>query len=241
MSNHHVWEEKAQWWRDTFAGGTDPEYVEQILPLTIQHIKGARRVLDCGTGEGQIARTAKEAGAGLVIGIDRSNAMIEEAASRHGGVQFIRAAISALPFCDQSFDAVTTCLVLEHVEELQQSISEISRVLEPGGRFLLFINHPLLQTPNSGWIDDHILEEQYWRIGPYLTEDLTLEEVEAGVKIPFFHRPLGTYINLLARAGLFVTEMVEPPPPPGFIAGAEEYTDAATIPRLLLLHCQKRT
>ena len=30
-------------------------------------------------------------------------------------------------------------------------------------------------VPHSGWIDDHILDEQYWRIGPYLHEDLTLE------------------------------------------------------------------
>jgi hypothetical protein len=113
-------------------------------------------------------------------------------------------------------------------------------VLRPEGRFLLFINHPLLQTPNSGWIDDHILEEQYWRIGPYLVEDRTLEEVEAGVKIPFLHRPLSRYINLMAENGLFVTRMVEPAPPPGFIAKAEEYEDAATIPRLLLLRSEKR-
>jgi excinuclease ABC subunit C len=53
---------------------------------------------------------------------------------------------------------------------------------EPGGRFLFFLNHPLLQTPNSGWIDDQVLDppEQYWRIGPYLVEDETIEEVEKG-------------------------------------------------------------
>jgi SAM-dependent methyltransferase len=240
MSNDDaVWEEKAQWWRDTFAAGDDPEYVEQILPLTREHIAGAKRVLDIGTGEGQVARTVKDAGAESVIAIDRSTAMLEEAKARGGDITFLQADVANLPFDDASFDAVTTSLVLEHVEELDKSIREISRVLAPKGRFLLFINHPLLQTPNSGWIDDHILEEQYWRIGPYLVEDKTLEEVEAGVKIPFIHRPLSTYVNLLARAGLFVTQMVEPAPPPGFIAKAEEYADAATIPRLLLLRTEK--
>lgn len=239
MSDDAVWEEKMQWWRDTFAAGDDPEYVEQILPLASKHIAGAKRVLDVGTGEGQIARTAKDAGAKFVVGVDRSAAMINEAASRHGGVEFLRADVAHLPFADSSFDAVTTCLVLEHVAELEESISEIARVLRGAGRFLLFINHPLLQTPNSGWIDDHILEEQYWRIGPYLVEDRTLEEVEPGVKIPFLHRPLSRYVNLLAANGLFITEMVEPAPPPGFIAAAEEYADAATIPRLLLLRCEK--
>ena len=53
-------------------------------------------------------------------------------------------------------------------------------MLQPGGSFLLLLNHPLLQTPGSGWIDDHILEEQYWRVGPYLPGDSTLEEVAPG-------------------------------------------------------------
>ena len=53
-------------------------------------------------------------------------------------------------------------------------------MLEPGGRFLLFLNHPLLQTPDSGWIDDQILDEQYWRVGPYLPEDVRHRGGRAG-------------------------------------------------------------
>ena len=55
-------------------------------------------------------------------------------------------------------------------------------MLEPGGRFAFFLNHPLLQAPNSGWIVDHILDEQYWRIGPYLVEDVSMEELAPGVR-----------------------------------------------------------
>jgi hypothetical protein len=114
-------------------------------------------------------------------------------------------------------------------------------VLEAGGAFLFFLNHPLLQTPDSGWIDDQMLDppEQYWRIGPYLVEDESVEEVEKDVFIPFIHRPLSRYVNALAKQGLLVERMVEPPPPPGFLARAPEYPDAATIPRLLLLVLRK--
>ena len=108
-----------------------------------------------------------------------------------------------------------------------------------GGRFLFLLNHPLLQTPNSGWIDDHILEEQYWRIGPYLTEDATLEEVEKDVFIPFIHRPMSRYLNALADSGLYLTHLEAPAPPPGFMERAQEYAEAATIPRLLLLRTEK--
>jgi SAM-dependent methyltransferase len=117
----------------------------------------------------------------------------------------------------------------------------VGRVLAPGGRFLFFLNHPLLQTPGSGWIDDTILEEQYWRIGPYLVEDRSLEEVDKDVWIPFIHRPLSRYINTLIDAGLVITRMEEPAPPPGFLARAEEYQAAATIPRLLFLRTEKLT
>ena len=81
--------------------------------------------------------------------------------------------------------------------------------------------------------------EQYWRIGPYLVEDETIEEVEKGVFIPFIHRPLSRYVNALADAGLTLRRMEEPAPPPGFLARAAEYEAAATIPRLLFLRCEK--
>ena len=58
--------------------------------------------------------------------------------------------------------------------------------------------------------------------------------------LPFAHRPLSRYVNLLAGQGLLVTRMEEPPPPPGFLSRAEEYSDAATIPRLLFMRAEKQ-
>ena len=141
----------------------------------------------------------------------------------------------ALPFPSGSFDAVVACLVFEHIEAVDEALAEVGRVLKPGGRFLFFLNHPLLQTPGSGWIDDRILDEQYWRIGAYLVEDSGLEEMDKDIWIPFVHRPLNRYVNAMAAAGLVIERMEEPPPPPGFLERAEEYKDAATIPRLLFL------
>ncbi len=233
-----VWEAQAKWWQDTFTDGADVEYKEQILPIAAEHLAGARCVLDLGTGEGQLARLAAKVGAEFVVGVDRSFAQIEVAHER-GGAHFVRADAGALPWGDESFDAVSASLVLEHIDSVEEVIAEISRVLCPGGRFLLLINHPLLQTPGSGWIDDQILMEQYWRIGPYLKVDRTMEEVEPGVTIPFVHRPLSHYINAMAKVGLLVTQMVEPAPPPGFLAQAEEYADAASYPRLLFLRTEK--
>jgi SAM-dependent methyltransferase len=147
----------------------------------------------------------------------------------------------ALPFRSGTFDAVVSCLVFEHVRDSDAAIAEVARMIRPGGRFALFLNHPLLQVPNSGWIDDHVLDppEQYWRIGPYLVEDESIQEVDPGVFLPFVHRPLSRYVNALIANGLLLRHMDEPAPPPGFLDRAPEYREAATIPRLLLLVADK--
>ena len=234
-----LWETHAGWWQTAFTDGADAEYVEQIIPMAAEHLAGMARVLDVGTGEGQLARVAAAAGAS-VVGVDPSWAQLAAAGHRGGGPCYLRAEAVALPFPAGVFDAVLACLVFEHIEGMDEAIAEVGRVLQPGGRFLFFLNHPLLQVPGSGWIDDHILEEQYWRIGPYLVEDVSLEEVDKDVFLPFVHRPLSRYVNALAAAGLYVTRMEEPPPPPGFLARADEYSAADTIPRLLFLLAEKR-
>ena len=181
------------------------------------------------------------AGSPVVVGVDLSANQIREAARRAGGPVYARASADRLPFADGAFDAVVACLVFEHIDAVDESIAEVARVLESGGRFVFFLNHPLLQTPDSGWIDDQILDppEQYWRLGAYLDEAATMEQVEKGVFIRFVHRPLHRYVNAMAAHGLLIERMVEPSPPAGFLAQAPEYLEAATIPRLLLLITRK--
>jgi SAM-dependent methyltransferase len=236
-----VWERHAGWWQAAFTQGADVEYDEQLLPMAARHLAGARRVLDLGCGEGQLARRAVDGGARHVVGVDLSAAQIREARRRGGGPSYVRGTVTEVPARSAWFDAIVACLVLEHVEDLDGALDEVQRVLRPGGRFVVLVNHPLFQTPGSGWVDDRVLDppEQYWRVGPYLPEAVTVEQVDAGVRLPFFHRPLGRYVNALAARGLFVTRMAEPAPPPRFLAMAPQYADAATIPRLLLLRAER--
>jgi SAM-dependent methyltransferase len=239
--SRELWEEHAGWWIDGFTDGADPEYEEQILPLAASELAGASSVIDIGCGDGQIARMIAATGAD-VVGVDPTWNQIRVAHERGGGARYVRAAADALPVPDAAFDAAVACLVFEHIDDVDGAIAEVARVLAPGGRFCFFLNHPLLQTPGSGWIDDQIIDppEQYWRVGPYLTEAETIEEVELGVYIRFLHRPLSRYLNALTEHGLTLEHMAEPAPPPGFLARASEYTEAASIPRLLYLRLRKR-
>lgn len=231
-----TWDDHADWWQREFTGGVDPEYVEQIIPLVRDHLAGARRVIDVGTGEGQIARALASDNV-EVIGVDPTTAQMELAAARAGGPVYAQGGAGALPIRSASADGVVVCLVFEHVDDLEGAIGEVARVLEPGGRLLLFLNHPLLQTPGSGMIVDHILDppETYWRIGPYLPEAVTVEEVQKGVFVRFVHRPLSRYVNTIIDTGMVLEAMIEPAPPPGFLAKAPEYEHEVVVatPRLL--------
>lgn len=237
-----MWEdpEVSLWWQREFTDSVDPEYTEQILPLIAKALDGQSLVFDVGTGEGQVARMLAAQGS-TVFGADPFIAQVGEAKKRSGGPTYLQAEAAAAPFADESFDAAVACLVFEHIAEVDCAIAEVARVLKPGGKFLFLLNHPLIQTPDSGWIDDHMVDppDQYWRLGPYLVECHTSEEVHKDVFIEFIHRPLSRYLNSLADNGLTLRRMDEPAPPESFLAKSPARAAASAIPRLLALHLTK--
>ena len=180
---------------------------------------------------GRSRALACRGGAELVVGARPDpRADHGRAAARRRSRAIVRGTAEALPFRAATFDAAIACLVFEHIVGYEAAIAEVARVLKPGGRFVFMLNHPLLQAPNSGWVIDVDLDEQYWRVGPYLVPDLTMEQIAPGVVLPFVHRPLSHYVNAMARNGLLIERMEEPEPPEGFLAKAQEYRDAAIDP-----------
>jgi SAM-dependent methyltransferase len=274
MDANPGWDELAPWWRETFTHGADLEYEHQILPLAVQHLAGRRRLLDLGTGEGQLARrlmaaggadasdNASAAAAGragtdraagarsvlprddsapeIVVGLDSSAAQLANARAEGGGPQWVRGNGEFLPFANASFDAVVCCLVIEHATDPDALLAEVARVLGERGRFLLLINHPIVQGPGSGLVDDAILGERYWRIGPYLPERVDVEQVDKGVNVSFAHRPLSRYLNPLADLGLFLTRMDEPEPPFEFLCGSIDMEFERAMPRLCVMVFERR-
>jgi SAM-dependent methyltransferase len=236
--NEELWERHAGWWQREFSAGADSEYVDQILPLVARHLHGAHRVLDIGCGEGQVARRIAASGA-EVIGLDPTSSQISTARDRAGEPRYARARADALPCRSEAFDSVVVCLALEHVDAFEEAIQEVARTLEPGGTFVLVLSHPLLQAPGSGWIDDRIVGEHYWRIGEYLRDVVAVDEIASGVSLRFIHRPLSRYVHAMGNAGLLIEDMEEPPPPRRLLADTWDYAEAVTIPRVLLVRARR--
>src|SRR5262245_44971753 len=91
-----------------------------------------RRILDvgCGLGDDAAALAALVATGGAVVGVDSSQAMIDEARRRHGGVAgltFDVADAAHLPFDDASFHACRIDRVLQHIADPAPVVREMAR------------------------------------------------------------------------------------------------------------------
>ena len=97
-------------------------------------VRPGDRVLDACCGTGDLALAALEAG-GDVVGLDFSERMLERARRKSDAVEWVQGDVTALPYEDGSFDAVTVGFGIRNVPELQAGLRELARVLRPGGRF----------------------------------------------------------------------------------------------------------
>lgn len=112
---------------------------------------GPGEVLDAGMGGGVVCQQLEERG-WRVAGIDISPRMVELAHARlpHVRDRLVEGSILALPYGDGRFDAVVVTGVLEYVErELAQALSEVSRVLRPGGAAVVSL--PNYGSVQSAW------------------------------------------------------------------------------------------
>ncbi|MGD9646625.1 MAG: class I SAM-dependent methyltransferase [Pirellulales bacterium] len=121
--------------------------MERLLRDRKFDLRGAKTILDVGSGAGQILKhlmrfADRDA---CITGIDLSHKMLLRARQRLRARQWLRgrrpglsvADITRLPFADRSFDCVTCGYVLEHLPDARHGLAELARVLRPGGRMLL--------------------------------------------------------------------------------------------------------
>jgi ubiquinone/menaquinone biosynthesis C-methylase UbiE len=101
-------------------------------------LSGGERVLDLGCGAGEFIAVAAQAGAAQVVGADVAEAALARARRRlPAGDLRVVPFDGPLPFTDNAFDVVWASEVIEHVADTARWLSEVRRVLAPGGRLLI--------------------------------------------------------------------------------------------------------
>lgn len=134
-----------RWWRPSFvrvAGGAQRPSFDEEYQWVVQRLAGARGgpVLDLSCGPGLFARRLAESGAfAHVYALDPSEAMLHqcvEGGAKSCGVELVRADASYLPFADASLAGIHAGAALHLWPNPNEGISEVARVLRPGGVFV---------------------------------------------------------------------------------------------------------
>jgi len=130
----------------------------------IKKYKKGKRLLDVGCGTGHFLKYLKDRSEPFEIyGVEPSQ-ILRRAARKNTNLPVKNGLLDSLPFPDAYFDVVTCYDVLEHSKKLKRNLSELKRVLKPGG--LLFIQAPnyesiMANLTGNRWdwwcIPDHVL------------------------------------------------------------------------------------
>jgi arsenite methyltransferase len=123
------------------------------LPIDWLNIPPGGTALDVGSGPGSITASLAHAVGpeGLALGVDISEPMLARAVRAAAGPQvgFLRADAQRLPLRDETVDAAVSIAVLQLIPDPAATLSEIARVLRPGGRLAVMV--PILRLPIDLW------------------------------------------------------------------------------------------
>ncbi len=212
------WDHVAPWYDSLVSDGGTDFHQAIIIPgiLHLLQLQKGERALDLGCGQGVISRAMQRAGA-RVTGVDLSANLIEAARQRSPKeVEFIVGDARRLDFAKEAeFDAAAWALSAQNMDSIDRVFAECGRVLRVGGRMVVVIIHPAFRIPRqSRWRLDEEQKQLHREVNVYLNP----------LKIPIdmkpfknpkraitwtYHRPLHTYVNGLAAAGLWVNALEE--------------------------------
>jgi SAM-dependent methyltransferase len=122
-------------------------------PIEWLNIPPGGIALDVGSGPGSVTASLADAAGpdGLALGVDISEPMLARAVRAEAGPQvgFLRADAQRLPLRDQTVDAVVSIAVLQLIPDPFAALSEIARVLRPGGRLAVMV--PVVRGAPELW------------------------------------------------------------------------------------------
>jgi len=122
--------------------GIDVKWRKKVLKFIVEN--NPKTILDVATGTGDLViQFAKKTNAKKIVGLDLSEGMLSIARKKVANldmkdtIEFVRGDCEVLPLKDNSFDSVTVSFGIRNFENLEKGLSEIYRVMQPGGRFVI--------------------------------------------------------------------------------------------------------
>ncbi|RMA57729.1 bifunctional demethylmenaquinone methyltransferase/2-methoxy-6-polyprenyl-1,4-benzoquinol methylase UbiE [Ulvibacter antarcticus] len=132
--------------------GSDIKWRKKVIKMVAA--TNPESILDIATGTGDLAiKFATNSSASRIVGLDLSEGMLSVAKKKVADtklankIEFIQGDSEALPFKENSFDAITVSFGIRNFEDLEKGLSEIKRVLKPGGLFVILETSVPTKTP----------------------------------------------------------------------------------------------
>ncbi len=131
--------------------GIDVKWRKKVVQLVTDTQPDS--VLDIATGTGDLIINLAQSGASRLIGLDISEGMLSVGRKKikdgglDGRIEMIQADSEAMPFEDNSFDAITVAFGVRNFETLEKGLEEIYRVLKPDGIFVILETSVPTKTP----------------------------------------------------------------------------------------------
>lgn len=180
-----------------------------------------KSVLSIGCGSGEDSQYLKDHGANKSVGVDISEKMIEIARNSHPDCEFTVMDMESLKFENESFDMAYSSLALHYIENLDSAMSEVWRVLKPGGYFIFSCDHPVNSaleiSIDNGQEIIKKLEKHKDRVkgkhtitGDYLGKKKIVGPKDFAVNA--WHRSLGDITAPVHDVGFLIEQIVEPRP-----------------------------
>ena len=189
--NRSYYDDFANWYEKERHGGYHA-LIDQMQIEVASPFAQDQDLLEIGCGTGMILKELDPI-ARHAVGIDISPGMLQQAQDR--GLNVVVGSATDLPFSDASFDFVCSFKVLAHIEDIKKTMSEVGRVLRPGGRAALeFYNKKSIRSLIKHLKRPHQIsetthdEEVYTRydslaeVKSYLPEDLEVVDIR-GVRV----------------------------------------------------------
>lgn len=190
-----------------------------------------KHVLDAGCGQGYLSRLLAKRGA-VVTGVEPAEGWLRYAREREAqeplGITYVQRDLSSFAM-RESFDAAVANMVFMDIPDYQAAMRNSIAALRLGGRFIFSLQHPCFEEPSANWP-----EKRYVEVREYLREYVAPQPIGS-----LFHRPLSSYLNLLANEGCVLRRVIEPRLDPALAAQNPTHERNVHVPSFIVIAADK--
>ena len=217
----------SEWTKRLLEGGNPAHSLleKPAMAAMVPDLAGKRILaIGCGSGEEVALLLAHGATPSNIVGIDVSDELIQTAQKTYPDAKFeVRAMENLDVFDDASFDFVYSSLTMHYALDWLPILSNVKRILSPGGRMLFSTHHPIkwgAEAKRGETIDcfrmgyDRPKAGMPTVYGDYLGSRQISDVWFGKMPVSYYHRPLGAIIKDILSSGLTIRDFVEPAPIP---------------------------